>query len=169
MAMRIPLHILQILLFFMMIALPKSSIFSAEPSHCKVSIPKSVKGKAGATINVPVKFKLDKKWYIYGFTMMINSEGIGPQQTDVYFTDSTGMVKHGAVIAPKPHTKYDESFEMDVHSYKGSFSCTLPITIDEKAMKGKIQFPIEVAYQLCDGSMCLPPTTISLPFAVIVQ
>jgi len=62
-----------------------------------------------------------------------------------------------------------QSFEMDVHSYKGSFSCTLPITIDEKATKGKIQFPIEVACQLCDGSMCLPPTTISLPFAVIVQ
>jgi len=161
--------LLQFLLMLMLIALPHGIARSAEPSHCKVSVPKSVKGKAGDSINVPVKFKLDKKWYIYGFTMMINAEGIGPQQTDVYFTDSTGMVKHGTVIAPKPHTKYDESFEMDVHSYKGSFSCTLPITIDEKALKGKIQFPIEVTYQLCDGSMCLPPTTISLPFAVIVK
>lgn len=161
--------LLQFLLMLLMIALPTGIASSAEPSHCKVSVPKSVKGKAGDSINVPVKFKLDKKWYIYGFTMMINAEGIGPQQTDVYFTDSTGMVKHGTVIAPKPHTKYDESFEMDVHSYKGSFTCTLPITIDEKASKGKIQFPIEVTYQLCDGSMCLPPTTISLPFAVIVK
>ena len=161
--------LLQFLLILLMIALPTGIASSAEPSHCKVSVPKSVKGKAGDSINVPVKFKLDKKWYIYGFTMMINAEGIGPQQTDVYFTDSTGMVKHGTVIAPKPHTKYDESFEMDVHSYKGSFTCTLPITIDEKASKGKIQFPIEVTYQLCDGSMCLPPTTISLPFAVIVK
>ena len=161
--------LLQFLLMLLMIALPTGIASSAEPSHCKVSVPKSVKGKAGDSINVPVKFKLDKKWYIYGFTMMINAEGIGPQQTDVYFTDSTGMVKHGTVIAPKPHTKYDDSFEMDVHSYKGSFSCTLPITIDEKASKGKIQFPIEVTYQLCDGSMCLPPTTISLPFAVIVK
>ena len=161
--------LLQFLLMLLMIALPSGIASSAEPSHCKVSVPKSVKGKAGDSINVPVKFKLDKKWYIYGFTMMINAEGIGPQQTDVYFTDSTGMVKHGTVIAPKPHTKYDESFEMDVHSYKGSFTCTLPITIDEKASKGKIQFPIEVTYQLCDGSMCLPPTTISLPFAVIVK
>ncbi|MFZ9761585.1 MAG: protein-disulfide reductase DsbD N-terminal domain-containing protein [Candidatus Kapaibacteriota bacterium] len=161
--------LLQFLLMLLMIALPTGIASSAEPSHCKVSVPKSVKGKAGDSINVPVKFKLDKKWYIYGFSMMINAEGIGPQQTDVYFTDSTGMVKHGTVIAPKPHTKYDESFEMDVHSYKGSFTCTLPITIDEKASKGKIQFPIEVTYQLCDGSMCLPPTTISLPFAVIVK
>lgn len=161
--------LLQFLLMLLMIALPTGIASSAEPSHCKVSVPKSVKGKAGDSINVPVKFKLDKKWYIYGFSMMINAEGIGPQQTDVYFTDSTGMVKHGTVIAPKPHTKYDESFEMDVHSYKGSFTCTLPITIDEKASKGKIQFPIEVTYQLCDGSMCLPPTTISLPFEVIVK
>lgn len=167
--MRILLNTLYILLFCALFNILQSMVYPAEPSHCTVKVKSSISGKPGDTINVPVKFALKKPWYIYGFTIMINKEGIGPQQTDVFFTDTTGQVKHAPVIAPKPLTKYDESFEMDVHSYKGSFSCTLPVIIESTATKGTVKFPIEVSYQLCDGNMCLPPTTISLPFAVKVK
>ena len=140
-----------------------------DPNYCKVKIPKSVKVKAGDTVQVPIKFTLSKKWYIYGFTMMINKEGIGPQQTDIFFTDTTGTLKAGDLSYPKPHTKYDESFEMDVHSYKGSFDCKLPIIANAQAQKGILAFPIEVTFQLCDGNMCLPPKTIAMPFSVTIK
>jgi hypothetical protein len=162
---------LLIYLFIFSFFFTENPIFSAENdvNHCKITAPSKISIKPGKTVNVPIKFKLDKSWHIYGFVAAINKEGIGPQQTDIYYNDTTGTITPGKPSYPKPKTKYDDAFEMDVDSYSGSFTCTLPLTAKSDAAKSCITMPLEITYQLCDGNMCLPPTTVPIPFNIIIQ
>lgn len=164
-------HIPKIILLIFTTIIVSGVVFSAdkEVNHCKVIVPSKVSIKPGKTINIPIKFKLDKTWHIYGFVAAINKEGIGPQQTDIYFNDSTGTLIPGKPSYPKPKTKYDEAFEMNVDSYSGSFTCTVPMTANSDAAISCLSILIDVTYQLCDGNMCLPPKTVSFPINIIIQ
>ena len=102
---------------------------------------------------------MQKGWYCYGIEPKENSDGIGPQATAAIVEDELDAVKSDGIIAPKPITKFDEGFDMNIDTYSNAVLFKIPL-----AWKGGIRLksPYVVKaglyLQLCDGKTCLPPT-----------
>ena len=105
---------------------------------------------------VVIKATIDEGWHIYSQNM---AEG-GPVKTTFAFTPSKTYSVVGKTIEPKPITKFEKTFDMNVSYFektamfqqKVKFSGTNPV------VKGTVE------YMVCDDQQCLPPETVE--FAV---
>jgi DsbC/DsbD-like thiol-disulfide interchange protein len=157
------------ILLFMLGNTGRAVAAPADTARCRLIVQKQISMKPGKTMILPVQVKLQKGWYIYGFTPAVNKDGIGPQATEILISDSTGSVKTDTVIAPSAHKKYDEAFEMDVESFKSSFTCKVKLSTSAQAPRSCITVPVLFTYQLCDGTMCLPPVTVQQSLRVVID
>jgi thiol:disulfide interchange protein len=123
--------------------------FQAFPSKLKVEKDEKFEIK----INASVK----NTWYTYSFKEQLNKEGIGPTQSDVTIEPKDLIIKDGNIKAPKPKTKYDSAFYMNIEIYKGNFSYVIPVKALKKIDFAKDKIIISNYMQLCDPQRCIPP------------
>lgn len=96
-----------------------------------------------------VKATIDNGWHIYGLTV---PEG-GPIATSFAFAPSGDYSLNGKVAAPKPESKFEQAFDMDVPYYSNE------VTFQQKVKLNKGQTSIKgtVEFMACDAEKCLPP------------
>lgn len=124
--------------------------------HLKANPDKS-SVKAEETFQVKLKVKLDYPWYTYSMKEQLNSEGIGPLPTEVFVEPEDAVEISGDIKTPKPKSKFDEGFEIDIDYYKDEVEFIIPIKAKKDLDFAKDTITVGLFAQLCDTTSCLPP------------
>ena len=100
-----------------------------------------------------IKATIDQGWHIYSQTV---KDG-GPVKTEFTYTPSKEYALVGKTIEPKPITKYEKVFSMNVGYFENSVVFQQKIKLKSAkaaAVKGKLEF------MTCNDSKCLPPDEV---------
>lgn len=112
-------------------------------------------GKNEATLYI--KASIDPNWHLYSQNMKPG----GPNKTEFTFASSKDYALIGKTMEPKPITKYEKVFKMDVSYFENEVLFTQKVKLNKAttAVKGKVEFMV------CDDKQCLPPSevTFSIP------
>ncbi len=106
------------------------------------------------------KAAIDEGWHIYSVNM---SEG-GPVKTSFTFSPSKDFITNGPVLEPKPISRFEKTFNMEVSYFDHAVVFQQKIKLKAKgpvAVKGSLE------YMTCDDHQCLPPENID--FSVMVK
>lgn len=101
---------------------------------------------------VYIKASIEEGWHLYSQTVKPG----GPNKTVFTFPKSKDYTLVGGTIEPKPISKFEKVFNMDVPYFanKVVFQQKVKLNKGAKAVKGKVEFMV------CNDSKCLPPTEI---------
>jgi DsbC/DsbD-like thiol-disulfide interchange protein len=105
-----------------------------------------------------IKATIDNGWHIYSTQQ---KEG-GPVKTSIDFTPSKDYALNGALAEPKPVTKMEQVFKMNVLYFEKSviFQQKIKLKKDQTNIKGKVE------YMVCNDKQCLPPDNIDFNIPV---
>jgi len=110
--------------------------------------------KTGANeVTVLLRATIQDGWHIYSQTV---KDG-GPIKTSFTFTPSKEYTLVGAPVEPKPLTKYETSFSMNVSYFEKTVTFQQKIKLKSAnvaAIKGKLE------YMTCNDKKCLPPEDV---------
>lgn len=103
---------------------------------------------------------IDDGWHIYS----LNIKDGGPIKTSFTFPSSKDYTLIGTVTEPKPASKYETSFKMDVTYFEKTVTFQQKIKLKTKGatvVKGSLE------YETCNDHKCLPPDDVdfSIPIA----
>src|SRR5690606_6230308 len=106
-----------------------------------------------------MKAKIDKGWHIYS----LNVEDGGPIKTSFSFAPSKDFSLVGKPSEPKPKTKWEEVFGMDVayHNEEVVFQQRVKLNKGQTTIKGTVEFMV------CNAEQCLPPDEV--PFTITIK
>lgn len=105
-----------------------------------------------------LKATIQPGWHIYS----LNVKDGGPIKTSFTFAKSKGYELVGKAIEPKPVTKFEKVFNMNVSYFENEVVFQQKIKLkspDVIPVKGKLE------YMTCNDSKCLPPEDVD--FAVL--
>lgn len=96
-----------------------------------------------------LKAILPDGWHIYS----VNQKPGGPLKTSFTFDSSVDYELQGKVTEPKPFSKYEPAFGMQVDFFKREviFQQKIKLKKPETIVKGKIE------YMACTDKQCTPP------------
>ena len=108
---------------------------------------------------VYMKATIEDGWHIYSQ----NVKPGGPIKTTVKFAPSKQFTKIGVTAEPKPITKYEKTFSMNVSYFENEviFQQKVKLVKGQALVKGTIEF------MTCNDRKCLPPNEV--PFSVQVK
>jgi DsbC/DsbD-like thiol-disulfide interchange protein len=106
-----------------------------------------------------IKATIDNGWHIYSQTV---KEG-GPVKTSFSFTPSKEYTLAGVTVEPKPITKYEKVFGMNVGYFENAviFQQKIKLKAGKSIIKGKLEF------MTCNDQKCLPPDEVEFSIPVV--
>jgi DsbC/DsbD-like thiol-disulfide interchange protein len=110
-------------------------------------------------VTVFLKATIDAGWHIYSQ----NVKDGGPIRTSFTFAKSKDYVLAGKPVEPKPVTKYEKSFSMDVSYFEKEVVFQQKIKLkaaNVTAIKGQLE------YMTCNDQKCLPPEDVNFSIPV---
>ena len=108
---------------------------------------------------VLLKATIQPGWHIYSQKV---KEG-GPIKTSFVFTPSKDFSLVGKAIEPKPATKFEKAFKMNVSYFEKEVVFQQKIKVKSTnaiTVKGKLE------YMVCNDIKCLPPEEVNFTVAV---
>ncbi|PYF75818.1 protein-disulfide reductase DsbD domain-containing protein [Pedobacter nutrimenti] len=105
-----------------------------------------------------LKATIEDGWHIYSQ----NVKPGGPIKTTITFSPSKDYTKVGATSEPKPMTKFEKTFDMNVSYFEKQviFQQKVKLNKANTTVKGKIEFMV------CNDSKCLPPSDVDFSVQV---
>ncbi len=105
-----------------------------------------------------LKATIEDGWHIYSQ----NIKPGGPIKTSFTFASSKDFVPVGKTIEPKPATKFEKVFNMDVSYFKNEviFQQKVKLLKPTATVKGKLEFMV------CNETKCLPPAEVDFTVQV---
>jgi DsbC/DsbD-like thiol-disulfide interchange protein len=105
------------------------------------------------TATLFIKATIADGWHLYS---QFVKEG-GPLKTSFTFPSGSGYVILGKTIEPKPITKYESTFEMNVGYFEKSVIFQQKVKFSKKnvSVKGIVEFMV------CNDKQCLPPEEVA--------
>ena len=104
-----------------------------------------------------IKATIEDGWHLYSQTVKPG----GPNKTIITFAPSKDYTLVGKTTEPKPISKYEKVFAMNVPYFQNEvvFQQKIKLNKPTTAVKGKVEFMV------CDDKQCLPPSdvTFSIP------
>lgn len=106
------------------------------------------------------KATIDEGWHIYS----LNIKDGGPIKTSFKFTPLKEYTLSGKTIEPKPVTKFEKAFSMNVSYFENSVVFQQKVKL--KGKKATVKGTLE--YMTCNNQKCLPPEDVnfSVPVAL---
>ena len=106
-----------------------------------------------------IKATVDNGWHIYSQTV---KDG-GPVKTSFTFAPSKEYTLVGKTLEPKPITKYEKVFGMNVGYFENSvvFQQKIKLKAGKPVIKGKLEF------MTCNDQKCLPPDEVEFSIPVV--
>ena len=148
----------------MVLALPVSVLAADEVVHWSARLDNSRPLKPGQKTSAIVEAKIGPGWHLYSITQPPG----GPTTTVISLPQGQVLHAAGTVVGPVPETDYDPNFEMNTEFYEGSARFRVPLITDSAAEPGPSKGVVVVLFQVCNDTMCLPPTSVHLPFNVTI-
>jgi thiol:disulfide interchange protein DsbD len=90
----------------------------------------------------------------------------GPVPTRI--TLAEGPFALGRISGSKPAVKLDPNFGINTETYTGSASFNVPFTVNADAPQGESNLKINVRFQVCNDTVCLPPRTVAVASALTI-
>ncbi|WP_158994130.1 protein-disulfide reductase DsbD domain-containing protein [Mucilaginibacter sp. L196] len=106
-----------------------------------------------------IKATIDDGWHVYS---QFVKDG-GPVKTTITFPASTSYSLIGSTVEPKPVTRYEKVFSMDVSFFEHEVVFQQKI----KLKTGQANVTGTLEYMTCNDKQCLPPE--DLQFSVPVK
>jgi DsbC/DsbD-like thiol-disulfide interchange protein len=105
-----------------------------------------------------IKATIDNGWHIY--SQHVKSGG--PLPTEFTFTPSNQYKLVGKTIEPKPISKYEKVFKMDVGYFENTviFKQYIKFKAGSPVVKGKLEF-------LACSNHCLPPDEVAFTIPIV--
>lgn len=115
--------------------------------------------KAEEKFKAKLKAKIEGEWHLYA----VEQPDGGPFPTKITVAENLPFQLDGKTESPTPITKFDKNFNIDTKFFakEAEFNLPLKTTADAKAD----DLAINVKYQVCDDTTCLPPKTVKVTFA----
>jgi len=120
--------------------------------------------KAGEKFTVDLAATIEDGWHVYSITQAPG----GPTTTIVTVPAKQAFKQEGVITGTDPHKSYDPNFEMKTETYDGSVSLKVPMVVRANAPVGAQKLDIDVLFQTCNDTTCLPPTTVHVATTVKV-
>jgi len=105
-----------------------------------------------------IKASIDKGWHIYSQHV---DDG-GPVKTTITFAADKAYALNGSTIEPRPVSKYEETFSMNVAYFEKAvvFQQKVKLKARQTSVNGTIN------YMACDDHQCLPPENVEFAVAL---
>jgi len=100
--------------------------------------------------------QIDSGWHLYSTEKI---EG-GPSPTRITIVPDEGFELAGEIDSPASHSAYDPNFQVATEFYDGSVTFTIPVRAVNVPAANRIH--VQVRYQTCTPTLCLPPKLIVL-------
>jgi thiol:disulfide interchange protein len=116
--------------------------------------------KATAHLSATIK----TGWHVYAL-----SQGPGgPTPLTLKLQDAPAFELSGLPKAATPLSLYDKNFEMETQFYEHSIEIDLPVAVKPAAPEGHQEATLDVHFQTCNETTCLPPSTAHLTFEATI-
>lgn len=115
--------------------------------------------KTSATeATVYIKANIEEGWHLYSQTVKPG----GPNKTVFTFPKSKDYTLVGTTVEPKPISKFEKVFNMNVPYFADQVVFTQKVKLNKgtTTVKGKVEFMV------CNDSKCLPPSEIEFSVPV---
>ncbi len=119
---------------------------------------------AGAPFTVKLHAEIAPEWHLYG----LEQEDGGPVPTEISLPGDS-FLRMGSIRASKPVQLLDPNFNKQVSLYVDKAEFSIPLKVAAGTPEGKQPAKLQVRYQCCSGTMCLPPRMAVLEFPVLVK
>ncbi|MCD9187524.1 MAG: thioredoxin family protein [Pyrinomonadaceae bacterium] len=146
------------LIFFAFLLFP---VFVLGQNPVSWSLESDAKGKtlkAEEKFKAKLKAKIEGEWHLYAVEQ---PEG-GPFPTKITVSENLPVQLDGKTESPAPITKFDPNFNIDTKFFAKEAEFNVPLKATAEA-KGD-DLAINVKYQVCDDTLCLPPKTVKVTF-----
>ena len=114
-----------------------------------------------ARISIELTAEIERGWHLYSTERV---EG-GPSPTRITVASNQGFEIAGEIDSPAPHSAYDPNFQVATESYEGSVTFKIPLKA-ATARPGTGKLRVQVRYQSCTTTICLPPQLLELETVV---
>src|SRR5258706_4741546 len=133
------------------------AVWGQEPDPIKWSIKASASSSDNRMFAVELTARIDNGWHLYSTEKV---EG-GPSPTRITLSPGQKFEVAGEIDSPAPRSAYDPNFQAATEFYEGVVPFIIPIrSIAPAAPSNKVR--VQVRYQTCTPTICLPPKLIEL-------
>lgn len=123
-----------------------------------------ISGKAGDTVTILLKMKIDKGWHTYGVNPKVGPDGLGPDATVITVgPKSTFRLAGRPKVVKGLKIHYDSTWAMDIEELYGSVEFSVRVIIDKRLKKGSQKAEVMVSAQVCDAKECFPFEDFPVP------
>ena len=117
--------------------------------------------KSGEKFFAKLKAEIEGEWHLYA----VEQPDGGPFPTQIKVAENLPFLIDGKTSSPAPITKFDPNFQIDTKFFQKNAEFDIPIKTNADANADDLA--INVRYQVCDDTVCLPPKTVKVSFAGI--
>lgn len=130
------------------------AVAAQDPVSWKLDADQSQPGKAKLTAAI------ESPWHLYAIEQ---PEG-GPIATKITVAEGSPFKITGGIISPKPIEQFDENFKIPTKYFTDEAAFTVHVTPEGTATID--QLALNVRYQVCNDTTCLPPKTVKVAYGV---
>ncbi len=120
--------------------------------------------KPGDKLTVKVTAKMDDGWHLYS----LEQEAGGPIPTRIRMPEDQPFKLADMIESPAPRVEMDPNFNMETQFFEEEVTFSLPIVVATDAPAAKHEIRVNVTYQTCTATKCLPPKLVKLVAEVTV-
>jgi len=120
--------------------------------------------RAGGTFEAIVTVKIDEGWHVYAAEEVPD----GPRPLLIALAEKSPFRAGGSLKAPDPERDMDQSFGQVTAFYKADTTFGLPVAVPSGTAAGAHDLVVEVAFQACDGRICLPARATLLKTSITI-
>lgn len=138
--------------------------FGQNPSKWSLSSDSSAKTvRTGEAFSAELKAEIEGGWHLYA----LEQPDGGPIPTTIKVTEGKPFEIAGAIVAPKPIVRSDQNFlvngkPLQTKFFQDSAEFSLPLRATADTIVDDLA--IDVRFQLCNDTFCLPPKTVRVTF-----
>ena len=125
-----------------------------EPVAWKIEGAPAKAAKPGDRFSVKLMAHIEAGWHLYSMKEVTD----GPVATRIWLPEGQPVQLAGPIKGAPPEVVQDPSFGVEVEQYQGQAEFTLPLRATGVAEK----LAVNVSYQSCNNSICLPPKTVKV-------
>lgn len=114
--------------------------------------------KPGDKLAVQVTAKMDDGWHLYS----LDQEPGGPIPTRIKMPEDQPFKLADTIDSPAPRVEMDPNFNMETQFFEEEVTFVLPVAVSAGATPGKQTVRVNVTYQTCTATKCLPPKLVKL-------
>ena len=120
--------------------------------------------KSGETFKAVLKAEVEPGWHLYA----LDQPAGGPIATTIKIAEGRPFEIASDIRSPKPKTAPDPNFIVNDKPLETKFfedRAVFELTLKAKSEASANDLAVDVRYQLCNDTFCLPPKTVRVSFA----